>query len=426
MKDTVTHLDTYEEFLIKLKDAMGNISDDVVIPIIYSDIKHFKYFNDTYGYKMGDELIAEFAKEVSSDEQTFICGSRVVSDNIVVAGYVSARLPKESMYKFICQVNNEIEEKLCKRFNCRRLRLTTGVFYITKDNKDMDVETAISNANLARKQAKKLESETVVLFTDDMARNLNNEIEILNSIRDAIKDGELMPYYQPKIDSDTGKIGGAEALVRWRKPNGSFIYPDQFIPAIEKSGQITEVDYFMYEEVFKFIHEKLDKGQKIVPISLNVSRMHLKNLDIVDKIMALMDKYSVPPEYLEFEITESTCMDNPDKAIKFIEKMHNMGIKVSMDDFGTGYSSLNMLSEVSFDVIKLDKAFLKTVELKKKERVILANIINMARELGMKSLCEGVETEDQSVFLKEIGCNIQQGYYFSKPVPRGVFEAMLA
>ncbi len=330
------------------------------------------------------------------------------------------------MYKFICQVNNEIEEKLCKRFNCRRLRLTTGVFYITKDNKDMDVETAISNANLARKQAKKLESETVVLFTDDMARNLNNEIEILNSIRDAIKDGELMPYYQPKIDSDTGKIGGAEALVRWRKPNGSFIYPDQFIPAIEKSGQITEVDYFMYEEVFKFIHEKLDKGQKIVPISLNVSRMHLKNLDIVDKIMALMDKYSVPPEYLEFEITESTCMDNPDKAIKFIEKLHNMGIKVSMDDFGTGYSSLNMLSEVSFDVIKLDKAFLKTVELKKKEKVILANIINMARELGMKSLCEGVETEDQSVFLKEIGCNIQQGYFFSKPVPRGVFEAMLA
>ncbi len=426
MKDTVTHLDTYEEFLEKLKDAMGNISDDVVIPIIYSDIKHFKYFNDTYGYKMGDELIAEFAKEVSSDEQTFICGSRVVSDNIVVAGYVSARLPKESMYKFICQVNNEIEEKLCKRFNCRRLRLTTGVFYITKDNKDMDVETAISNANLARKQAKKLESETVVLFTDDMARNLNNEIEILNSIRDAIKDGELMPYYQPKIDSDTGKIGGAEALVRWRKPNGSFIYPDQFIPAIEKSGQITEVDYFMYEEVFKFIHEKLDKGQKIVPISLNVSRVHLKNLDIVDKIMALMDKYSVPPEYLEFEITESTCMDNPDKAIKFIEKMHNMGIKVSMDDFGTGYSSLNMLSEVSFDVIKLDKAFLKTVELKKKEKVILANIINMARELGMKSLCEGVETEDQSVFLKEIGCNIQQGYFFSKPVPRGVFEAMLA
>lgn len=426
MKDTVTHLDTYEDFLEKLKKAVENISDDVVIPIIYSDIKHFKYFNDTYGYKMGDELIAEFAKEVSSDEQTFICGSRVVSDNIVTAGYVSARLPKESMYKFISQVNSEIEEKLCKRFNCRRLRLTTGVFYITKDNKDMDVETAISNANLARKQAKESRNETVVLFTDDMARNLNNEIEILNSIRDAIKDGELMPYYQPKIDSDTGKIGGAEALVRWRKPNGSFIYPDQFIPAIEKSGQITEVDYFMYEEVFKFIHEKLDKGQKIVPISLNVSRVHLKNLDIVDKIMALMDKYSVPPEYLEFEITESTCMDNPDKAIKFIEKLHNMGIKVSMDDFGTGYSSLNMLSEVSFDVIKLDKAFLKTVELKKKEKVILANIINMARELGMKSLCEGVETEDQSVFLKEIGCNIQQGYFFSKPVPRGVFEAMLA
>ncbi len=426
MKDNITHLDSYEVFLNKLKDAVDNMSDDVVIPIIYSDIKHFKYFNDTYGYKLGDELIAELADNVSTDKEVFISGARVVSDNIVTAGYVSAKLPLEMMFNYIIQVNNEVENHLCEMFDCKRLRLCTGVFYITKDNKDMDLETAVSNANLARKQAKESKEESVVIFDEKMAENINNEIEILNSVKDAIRDKELMAYYQPKIDSETGEINGAEALVRWRKSDGTFIYPDQFIPAIEKSGQITEVDYYMYEEVFRFIGEKLSKGEKIVPISLNVSRQHLKHLDIIDRILNLMDRYNVPPEYLEFELTETTCMENTDRAVRFIDKLHNMGIKVSMDDFGSGYSSLNLLSEVSFDVIKLDRGFLKNEDLRKKERIILSNIINMANELGMKSLCEGVENEKQSCFLKDIGCNIQQGFFFSKPVPRMEFEALLA
>jgi EAL domain-containing protein (putative c-di-GMP-specific phosphodiesterase class I) len=178
--------------------------------------------------------------------------------------------------------------------------------------------------------------------------------------------------------------------------------------------------------VIRFIGEKLSAGESIVPISLNVSRQHFKNLNILDKIMNLMDKYHVPAEYLEFEITETTCMEDPERAITFIDRLHDLGIKVSMDDFGSGYSSLNLLSEVSFDVIKLDKTFLRTVDLKQKEKIILSNIINMARELGMQSLCEGVENEIQSNFLKDIGCNIQQGFFYSKPIPRVEFEAMLA
>ncbi len=426
MKDTVTCLDSYDCFVEKLREAMGNLTEDLAIPIVYSDIKHFKYFNDTYGYKKGDELIAEFARRVSQDSETLISGTRVVSDNIVAARFIKANLPEDRVLEFIKQVNEDLESDLCRMFDCKRLKVISGIYYITADNKDMDPETAIANANVARKLAKESRDDSVLIFDDKMADKINNEIEILNSIKDAIRNRELMPYYQPKIDSGTGKINGAEALVRWKKPDGKFVYPDQFIPAIEKSGQITDVDYYMYEEVIRFIGEKLSAGESIVPISLNVSRQHFKNLNILDKIMNLMDKYHVPAEYLEFEITETTCMEDPERAITFIDRLHDLGIKVSMDDFGSGYSSLNLLSEVSFDVIKLDKTFLRTVDLKQKEKIILSNIINMARELGMQSLCEGVENEIQSNFLKDIGCNIQQGFFYSKPIPRVEFEAMLA
>ena len=425
MKDQITCLDTYDVFIGKLKNAVEDIGDRV-IPVIYSDIKHFKYFNDTYGYKLGDDLIADFANLVSRDKVTYICGTRVVSDNIVTAGYISSSISSDTLLRYILQNCSEMEDYLCRKYRCRRLRIATGVFFITAANKDINLETAISNANLARKQAKESKDESVIFFNDEMAQNINREIEILSSITDAINDRELVAYYQPKINSETGSIDGAEALVRWRRNDGTFVYPDEFIPAIEKSGQITDVDYYMYEEVFRFIREKLDKGERIVPISLNVSRQHLVKLHILDKIRELMDTYRIPPEYLEFELTETTCMENPDKAREFIDALHNMGIRVSMDDFGSGYSSLNLLSEIPFDVIKLDKTFLKSDRLEQKERVIISNIINMARELGMKSLCEGVETAFQSDFLKSIGCNIQQGFFFYKPIPKNEFEALLA
>ncbi|MBR6238122.1 MAG: EAL domain-containing protein [Lachnospiraceae bacterium] len=423
MVDLITCLDPYDIFITKLKNAVDDIGDRI-IPIVYSDIKHFKYFNDTYGYKLGDDLIAEFAELVCKDN-SYITGARVVSDNIVTAGYVSNKIPRDDMLKHIRQVNDEIEEYLCKKFKCRRISIATGVYFITAESKDINVETAISNANFARKQAKESKDESVIFFDDTMAERINRELDILASIKDALSDKELMPYYQPKVNSITGLIEGAEALVRWRKPDGTFIYPDQFIPAIEKSGQITDVDYYMYEEVFRFIKNRLDNGEPIVPISLNVSRAHLTTLNIIGKIKDLLVKYPIPTEYVEFELTETSCMENPDSARQFIDAMHELGIKVSMDDFGSGYSSLNLLSEIPFDIIKLDRTFLKSKIPESKERIIISSIVTMSRELGMKSLCEGVETEGQSIFLKNIGCNTQQGFLFSKPIPQTEFEALL-
>lgn len=414
----------YETFIDKLKEQMDHIGDQI-ISILYTDIKHFKYFNDTFGYERGDELLVRMAQILTGYEKGLISGSRVVSDNIVVAGCTND-MSFDELYAYFYTKVAEMEETLRKEFSCNRIRLAVGVYFITKDNASINPKTAVSNANLARKVAKEAGRKSVVVFRQEMSEQINRELEILASVEEAIKNRELMAYYQPKIDSETGQICGAEALVRWRKNDGTFIYPDQFIPSIEKSGQIVEVDYFMYEEVFAFLRRSLDEGKKIVPISMNVSRQHLKDLDIIPYVKGLIDKYKVPTQYLEFELTETVCMEDTNMVMEFIEEFHNMGVLVSMDDFGSGYSSLNLLSELPVDVIKLDRCFLHSAVVQRKERFIISSIINMTKNLEMKSLCEGVETLQQSDFLREIGCDSQQGYFFSKPVCVEAFEELLA
>ena len=424
MKDTLTGLGNYEEFVPKLQSLIDSL-DDRVIVIDYSDIKHFKYFNDTYSYKTGNDLLADYAKLLIENNENFLYGSRVVSDNMVTVG-VYDLYNKEDLHQSICIRNRLIENALRKKYKCNRLRICTGMYFITKENNNIDAETVISNCNLARKIAREnAREDSVVIFKEEMSSNINHEIEILSTIDSAIKNNELIAYYQPKINSETGIISGAEALVRWKKPDGTIIYPDQFVPIIERSGQIIQVDYFMYQQVFQFINERIAEGKTIVPISINVSRQHFKKLDIINYVKSLQRVYNIPPKYVEFEITETVCMTDTVKALNFIRTFHEMGFKVSMDDFGSGYSSLYLLSELPIDIIKMDKCFLQTEQLKQKERVIISNVINMTHELDIQTLCEGVETPEQSEFLKSVGCDIQQGFYFSRPVTREQLQDIL-
>ena len=424
MKDTLTGLDSYEEFVPKLQSLINNITDEI-IAIDYSDIKHFKYFNDTYSYKTGNELLADYAKLLSSNKDNFLYGSRVVSDNMVTVGVFTDR-DEDFLHQKICQRNILIESELRKKYKCNRLRICTGIYFITKANNNIDAETVISNCNLARKIARENNTEeSVIVFKEEMASQINHEIEILSTIDSAIANNELIPYYQPKINSTTGEVSGAEALVRWKRADGLIIQPDQFVPIIERSGQIIQVDYFMYREVFKFISERIKQGKKVVPISINVSRQHFKKLDIIDYVKNLQQEFNIPSEYVEFEITETICMADTAKAMKFIRTFHDMGFKVSMDDFGSGYSSLYLLSELPIDIIKMDKCFLQSDVLQKKEQVIISNIINMTHQLDITTLCEGVETSQQSEFLKSVGCDIQQGFYFSRPVTGEQIAQML-
>ena len=424
MKDELTGLDTYDAFVPKLQSLINSLEDKIIV-IDYSDIKHFKYFNDTYSYKTGNDLLADCARLLIDNNENFIYGSRVVSDNMVTVS-VFDNGSKEDLHQQICMRNTIIENALRKKYKCNRLRICTGMYFITNENNNIDAETVISNCNLARKIAREnAREDSVVIFKDEMSSKINHEIEILSTIDSAIKNNELVAYYQPKINSETGIISGAEALVRWQKPDGTIIFPDQFVPIIERSGQIIQVDYFMYQQVFQFISERIAEGKTIVPISINVSRQHFKKLDIINYVKSLQRVYNIPPKYIEFEITETVCMTDTVKALNFIRTFHDMGFKVSMDDFGSGYSSLYLLSELPIDIIKMDKCFLQTQNLKQKERVIISNVINMTHELEIKTLCEGVETPEQSEFLKSVGCDIQQGFYFSRPVTKEQFQEIL-
>lgn len=424
MKDSLTGLDKYEIFLEKLERRIENIGDDR-ITIVYTDIKHFKYINDTYGYQVGDALLREFMEEMTRDNEGMIGCSRVYSDNFVAANVMPEGVTNEQFKEFIHRLNLEWQAKFREKYLNSRLQFCTGISIIDKNSRSLDAETAVSNANLARKVAKEMEEDCCVLFDHSMMEGIRREVEITSRVPKAIANHEFQVYYQPKIETETMRLIGAEALVRWQKPDGTFIYPDQFIPLIERSGQVVDVDYYVYREVFRFIADRIAEGKKIVPVSLNVSRIHLNKMHILEYVKELFEEYQIPSDMIEFELTESIYLDNTEKALSLVKGLHNLGTKVSMDDFGSGYSSLNLLSRLPIDIIKLDRVFLREDTLQDSDKIIISCVIDMARRLRIISLCEGVETPEQSDYLREIGCQIQQGYYFSKPIPEEEFALFI-
>ncbi|MCI8523280.1 MAG: EAL domain-containing protein [Lachnospiraceae bacterium] len=425
MKDTLTGLDRYEVFLEKLQQELDLIGDDNIV-VIYTDIKHFKYINDTYGYKVGNALLKEFVAEFTNNNRLLVGAARVYSDNFVAANRISADgYTKESFREMIRRRNQEWETKFREKYLNSRLQFCTGISIVNKNSRSLDAETVVSNANLARKVAKEMEDDCCVLFDQSMMEGIKREVEITSSIPKALANGEFKVFFQPKIETDTLHLMGAEALLRWQKPDGSYIYPDEFIPLIERSGQIVDVDYYVYREVFRFIAKRLQEGRKAVPISLNVSRVHLNKMHILEYVKELFEEYQIPYSMVEFELTESIYLDNTERALELIKGLHNMGTKVSMDDFGSGYSSLNLLSKLPIDIIKLDKVFLKEGDLQESDKIIISCVVDMAKKLQIMSLCEGVETMEQSNYLKEVGCQMQQGFYFSRPIPQEVFEKFI-
>lgn len=424
IQDSLTGLDRYENFLEKLQKAIDNVGERR-ISVVYTDIKHFKYINDTYGYQVGDALLQDFVNDMLVDNDTLICCSRVYSDNFVAANYMPDGVTNEEFKELIGKMNLERENCFREKYLNSRLQFCTGISVVDKNSRSLDAETVVSNANLARKVAKELEEDCCVMFDHSMMEGIKREVEITSQVPKAIANSEFKVYYQPKVATETLELIGAEALVRWQKPDGSFIYPDQFIPFVERSGQIVDVDNYVYREVFRFLSKRIAAGKKVVPISLNVSRVHLNKMDILEYVNGLFEEYKVPVDLVEFELTESIYLDNTEKALELVNGLHNIGVKVSMDDFGSGYSSLNLLSRLPIDVIKLDKVFLKDDNLQESDKIIISCVVDMAKKLRIVSLCEGVETIEQSDYLKEIGCQIQQGYYFSKPVPQEQFEEIM-
>ena len=299
------------------------------------------------------------------------------------------------------------------------IRLKRGIYPVRKD--DTDVNIIIDRANAARKSLNGDEKTMVAMYSDKIVNQMYKVDQIESEMEAAIKNKEFQVFIQPKWDIVHDRIYGGEALVRWIKADGTRIFPDEFIPVFEKNGFVEKLDLYMLEEVCKRLRVLIDSGFSIFPISVNQSRLLLHNPNYVDQIKKILKRYRIPNGYIELEITETVFQDERETMITTMNLLKQQDVQLSMDDFGSGYSSLNMLKDVPFDVIKIDREFFSESITSNSSILILRKIIEMAEGLGIRVLCEGVETKEQVELLKQLGCCYVQGYYYAKPMPMEEF-----
>lgn len=423
-KDALTGIPTLNKFKIQAEAFIRNASKENEYALIYTDLDKFKNINDMFGYSVGDQILINIAHlffNVIIKDEELLC--RVSDDKFMLL------LKYESKEKFaekMDKIFNDVEKMRAIFFNNIKVTLISGVYIIKDYNNDFN--DMADKANIARKMLKNSHKSIWKQYDDSLHDEVTKEKVIEAKMLNALKENEFSVYYQPKVFlNDDYKIAGAEALVRWIQSDGTVVSPGRFIPIFEKNGFIEALDFYVYESVFKNVRKWIDEGKEVVPISINISRNHLKNANFVEDLNALMMKYNVPVDKIELELTESMFMDNMDIIMDDIKKFKEYGFKISIDDFGAAYSSLNMLKSLPVDVIKLDKDFLdyNADNIKEREEIIIKYVIKMAKELNFTTLCEGVETYEQVEFLKEATCDIVQGYYFYKPLPEKEFEKLL-
>ena len=287
---------------------------------------------------------------------------------------------------------------------------------------DINIDSLYNYAGVAIGTLSADAENRVVLFTDDMRKEQIWHRQVENDIDRAIADKEFQVYLQPKYSTKEEQLSGAEALVRWIHPTEGFVAPYRFIPILESTGLIIKLDDFMISEVARLQSEWLSQGKKIVPISVNISRVHFARQDLAEHICSLVDEHNVPHKYIELELTESAFFDDKDVLLNIINKLKSYGFEISMDDFGAGYSSLNSLKELPLDVLKLDAGFFREEDKDGRGKVIIGDTIALAKKLDMRIVAEGIETREQVDLLASMDCDLIQGYYFAKPMPVSDFE----
>lgn len=390
--------------------ALLNTADKVAF--IQFDIRRFKIINDLYGERFGNEVldhIVHTLKELCSDEQYYL---NLRSDVFMV---VTESPDDDYPRRFI----NEFNARICKYKNVT-LQLSYGV-YMAED-KTMELRRMEDRAAMARRTAKSGVSSNIVFYKEQFKDSLYNIKFIEENLQKAVDEQQLSMYLQPKYSISKNEIIGAEALVRWIHPERGMIYPDQFIPIIEENGSIVQVDHYIWRKACMFIRKCINAGINLCPVSVNVSRVHLRGDECTQILCDMVRSAEIPGNLLELEITETADDLQISRQTALLK---NSGFTLLMDDFGSGYSSLNVLLESPFDVIKLDKRFIENMMTSDKGRNILEHVLQMASNLDITVLAEGVETKEQVELLKSIGCDQVQGYYYAKPMPEDEFFELL-
>lgn len=414
--DPLTGADSIDKFKINSNKLFAKNNPEEYA-LFYIDVDKFKYINDMFGYDMGNDTLIHISNTIASELKEDEIFARVSADHFVL---LIKYKTDDDIKTRLNNIYNKVQILSNPKINYYKLILDCGIYKISKS--DNDINTIMDRANTARKTIKGGHKNSFAFYDKEMHKKILKEKEIENSMVDALNNGEFIVYFQPKYSLSDYQIIGAEALVRWDNPQKGLIPPIEFIPVFERNGFIVNIDFYVFEEVCKKIREWMDEGQKVVPISVNLSRMHFVNSNFIEKFKLIVDKYKIPTRLIELELTETAVLDNIEGLLDTMNNLKEKGFVISMDDFGTGYSSLNLLKELPVDILKLDRAFFTEKDESNNEKIVISNVIKMAKELKMKVISEGVETISQVEFLKQIGCDMVQGYLFSKPMPVKEFE----
>lgn len=387
---------------------------DCAHTVICADIEDFKVFNDVFGTAEGDRVlqrVAEMFRELT--EREGICG-RLGGD------------------QFILLWNHALTEADCRRLvqaggeastEGKNAVIRWGIYEVTDPT--VSTEQMCSRAVLAANNAKGHYRRYYAIYDEALRAKILREKIITGSVEAALQEEQFTLYYQPKFGLRDDRIGGAEALVRWTHPRLGFLSPGEFIPLFEKNGFITRLDRYVWEHACAQLQDWKQRGLPLVPVSVNVSRADLYEPDLAEVLAWLLEKYDLEPALLPLEITESAYTEHPEQIISAVDKLRELGFVIEMDDFGSGYSSLSMLNRMKLDVLKLDMDFIRSEAAKPAEQGILRFIVELARQLNLRVVAEGVETRRQLEHVRRIGCDYVQGYFFAKPMPAEEFEGYL-
>lgn len=415
-KDSLTGLLNFQGFLIEARKKI-NKYPDITYFLIDFDVDSFSRYDALWGNEQGDMLLVTIAKILKQFtlKEYDIC-ARVKSDHFLCLFHrdSAAVLSQNIIYAV---------DKNQKSVPNQTINLSFGIYEVVDPS--MEIKDMLKKAEAAKISIKEDKEKTVAIYNDIIQNKQLADTMLTTSFSAAIKDNEFTPYFQPKVSAKTGEIMGAEALVRWKKKDGSILPPARFIDLFEKNGLIRQLDFYMLDKVCKRLNYEEHNNITPVPISVNFSRTNLFDSSFSSKVEEIVKKNNTNPNLIEIELSEASFLDGITLLSKAIDELHKLGVKVSIDDFGSGYSSLSMLNNMNFDIVKFDKGFLTDSITSERGMTIMRNLTSLVKNLNYEIVIEGVETKEQLDFINTNHCDYVQGYYFYKPMMAEDYDELL-
>lgn len=416
-RDNVTGGKNKKEFERIAKDLLKGDGSYV---LVYANIDRFKLINENYGNDVGDSILHQIHTIIDDELRWDEVSGRIMADNFgILMRYHSLPKLDQRLYR----ISKQLAELADENGNSYGIILYFGVYIIGEDDTS-EVSSMLEHANLARKKISPSHLVPMGIYDKKDSELLVRDKALEMKMHKALERGDFVPFLQPKYELEGETIAGAEALVRWVDPDEGMIYPNEFIPLFETNGFIVELDLYMFEEVCRMVERWYHEGRRIIPISVNLSRSHFDIPNFFDYYEYVLKKYDLPPKSIEIELTESLFYNDMELLSDLVKRIHNVGLSCSIDDFGSGYSSLNMLKDVRVDTLKLDRVFFSGEGNDERGKEVIQSVIQLAQALDLHTVSEGVEEREQVEFLREMNCNLIQGYIFAKPMPVPEFEKL--